>query len=162
MAEITVRTAGPDTVDALVASVTELFREDAGQHDRHRDITWPSREGAAHYRGQLDEPACLLALAWQGDAGGDRPVGHLVGKLIGPDTMLLHRIAVLESVRVDPAVRGNGVGGQLVAEFFDWARRNDAVATSVTAYAANTAAQSFYQRHGFIPQSLTLRAPVPA
>jgi GNAT superfamily N-acetyltransferase len=162
MTDFAVRTAGPDTVDALVASVTALFHEDAGRHDPTRDVTWPTREGPAYYTGLLDDPRCLLALAWQPAAGGERPVGHLVGKLAGPSTMLLQPVAVLESIRVDPAVRGQGAGHRLVEAFLAWARAGGAAVTCVTAYAANERARRFYERHGFAVHEVTLQAPLPA
>jgi GNAT superfamily N-acetyltransferase len=68
------------------------------------------------------------------------------------------RVAVLESMRVVPEARGRGVGGRLVAAFFDWAKERGAVRASVTAYTANEGAQRFYARHGFVPASVTLRA----
>ncbi|MHB1595227.1 MAG: hypothetical protein ACYCO9_14285 [Streptosporangiaceae bacterium] len=39
-----------------------------------------------------------------------------------------------------------------------WARERGAQHASVTAYAANDAAQTFHARHGFAPQSVILRA----
>lgn len=92
----TVRAAGPDDLDALLASVAGLFSEDAGRHDPVRHVDWPAREGMAYYRGVLDDPAVLLALAWQ----DGRAVGHLVGKLVGPNSMLRAPLGVLESIRV--------------------------------------------------------------
>ena len=143
-------------VDALVASVVELFREDAGRFDQSIDTTWPVREGGDYYPSLVGDPACLLLLA----TAGDRPVGHLVGKLREPTSLQPVPFAVLESMRVAPDLRGSGVGGQLVRSFFDWARDRGAQVASVTAYAGNTGAQRFYARHGFAPQSVTLRTPV--
>jgi ribosomal protein S18 acetylase RimI-like enzyme len=152
----TVSVAGPDDLDAFVGSVAGLFREDGGTHDPAMDVSWPARDGAAYYGGLLADPDCLLAVA----RDGDRVVGHLVGKLLEPDDLRRQRFAVLESIRVDPAARGHGAGGQLVSLFLDWARGRGAEQASVTAFAANAAAQRFYRRHGFTPMSVTLRAPV--
>jgi GNAT superfamily N-acetyltransferase len=152
--DFVVSVAGPADLDAFVASVAGLFREDAGRHDPYMDLDWPNREGVAWYGGLATDPNCLLALARHEGRG----VGHLVGKLAEPDSIRLARFAILESIRVDPAVRGRGVGGLLVREFFAWAQARGAERASVTAYAANEAAQRFYRRHGFAPQSVTLRA----
>jgi len=46
---VTVTAATHDDLDALVASVAGLFREDAGRHDPLMDLGWPAREGAAYY-----------------------------------------------------------------------------------------------------------------
>ena len=98
MSGFTVGTAGPDDIDAFVASVEGLFREDGGRHDPSIDVAWPTREGAGYYAGLLDDPDCLLAVARQ----ESDVVGHLVGKLVGPDALRRVRFAVLESMRVRP------------------------------------------------------------
>ena len=158
MSLLTVTPAGPGDIDAFVDSVAELFREDGGAHDRYMDISWPTREGTAYYTGLLKDSDCLLAVA----RDGDQIIGHLVGKLVGPDSLRVARLAVLESIRVRPDRRGQGAGGLLVAEFFAWARRQGAVQASVSAYAANDGAHRFYARYGFAPITVTLRAPLPA
>jgi GNAT superfamily N-acetyltransferase len=152
MSPLTVTPARPGDIDAFVDSVAGLFREDGGAHDRYMDTSWPDREGTGYYTGLLEDPECLLAVA----RDGDQVVGHLVGKLVGPDALRLARLAVLESIRVRPDRRGQGVGGMLVADFFGWARREGAVQASVSAYAANEGAQRFYARHGFAPRSVIL------
>jgi GNAT superfamily N-acetyltransferase len=156
MTTVTVSPATAGDVDALVASVIALFREDAGTHDPAMDVDWPLREGSPYYAGLVGDPACLLALA----RDGDRVVGHLVGKLLEPEGIRLERFAVLESMRVDPGARRAGVGGALIGYFLAWARERGVRQASVTAFAANEAAQRLYVRHGFAPHAVTLRSPL--
>lgn len=156
MSDVTVSAAGLADIDQLVSSVSGLFQEDGGRHDPFLDTGWPTREGAEYYTGLVDNPQCLLAVAHD----GDRFVGHLVGKLLEPDSIRLVRFAVLESIRVWPERRGLGVGSRLVEEFLSWARQHQAVRASVTAYAANDGARRFYARHGFAPASVVMRAPL--
>lgn len=143
-------------IDDLVTSVAGLFEEDGGRFDATMSTTWPARSGAGYYRALIGDDACLLALA----RDGDRTLGHLVGKLTGPNDLRLVTVAVLESMRVDPAARNRGVGTALVQRFYDWARAAGAEQASVTAFAANDGAQRFYVRHGFAPMSVTLRGRV--
>jgi GNAT superfamily N-acetyltransferase len=154
MTAITVKTVTRADIDDLVASVTALFREDSGQHDLASDQGWPGREGTAYYGSLLGDRNCLLALA----CDADRPVGHLVGKVSGPNSMRTVTLAVLESMRVAPESRGAGVGSLLVRHFLTWAREQGAQQASVTAYAANGTALRLYARHGFQPLSITSRA----
>jgi GNAT superfamily N-acetyltransferase len=156
MTTFAVGTVALDDVGLLLHSVGALFREDAGRHDSGiRNTDWPDQGGLAYYSSVVDDPAGLLALAR--DADGN-VIGHLVGKLNGPNEMLLARIATLESIRVTPEARGAGVGSELVRYFFAWAREQGAVQASVTAYAANQDALRFYARHGFVPHTVTARA----
>jgi GNAT superfamily N-acetyltransferase len=156
---ISVHPVGPDDVDELVASVAELFQEDAGQHDPFTDLEWPSRYGARYYGTLVNDRHCLLMLARDSDLD-NQVVGHLVGKLGGPDAMGTVRFAVLESMRVRPESRSRGIGALLVAEFFAWARERGARQATVTAFAGNDGARRFYARHGFAPHLVTLRMPV--
>jgi GNAT superfamily N-acetyltransferase len=151
---VTVSPVTEGDIDALVVSVAGLFAEDAGRHDPTMDLRWPEREGAAYYSRLLADQACLLLLA----RDDDQAVGHLVGRLSGPDSLRTQRLAVLESMRVAPGARRAGVGSLLVRQFFTWARDGGAQQASVTAYAANDAALRFYARHGFSPKSVTSRA----
>jgi GNAT superfamily N-acetyltransferase len=151
---VTVSPVTEGDIDALVVSVAGLFAEDAGRHDSAMDLGWPEREGAEYYLRLLGDQACLLLLAHD----EDQAVGHLVGRLSGPDSLRTQRVAVLESMRVAPGARRTGVGSLLVRHFFTWARRGGAQQASVTAYAANDAALRFYARHGFSPTSVTSRA----
>lgn len=153
MSDVTVHAAGRDDLDAVVESVAGLFREDAGTHDPTVNVDWPALEGAANYGALVGDKDCLLALARDGDS----VIGHLVGKLARPDSFRKQRIAVLESMRVHPEHRDAGVGTLLVQHFLAWAREREAVQASVSAYAANGAAQRFYARHGFAPMTTTLR-----
>lgn len=159
MTDIRIDVVGVGDLDDLLASVAGLFREDAGTHDPAMDVTWPERGGDDYYRPLVDAETCLLTLARAADDG--RAVGHLVGKLLAADELRTVPLAVLESIRTDPAVRGSGVGTKLVEHFLGWAQDNGAQQVSVSAYAANEGAQRFYRRHGFTPMSVTLRRPLP-
>jgi GNAT superfamily N-acetyltransferase len=44
-----------------------------------------------------------------------------------------------------------------VERFFAWARNRGARAAQVSAFAVNERAQRFYERHGFVPQSVSSR-----
>lgn len=142
---------------AFLGSVDGLFHEDSAVHEPYGDPEWVARGGNGYFTDLLADARAVPLLA----RDGDRALGHLVGRIMEPDTWRPgSRLAVLESIRVAPEARGCGVGARLVEAFFGWARENGAVRAGVTAYAANEGAQRFYARHGFTPASVTLRAPL--
>lgn len=154
MGELVVSPATEDDRVAFLASVDGLFREDAAVNDPYGDPHWVARGGAAYFTALLADPKAVPLLA----RDRDRAVGHLVGRVLEPDTLQPGTtVAVLESMRVVPEARGRGVGGRLIDAFFAWAKEHGAVRAGVTAYAANEGAQRFYARYGFVPASVTLR-----
>ncbi|VVJ19025.1 Uncharacterised protein [Amycolatopsis camponoti] len=145
---MTVSVCVPEDVPELVKSAGGLFSEDAGRHDPRMDLGWPDREGAAYYAELVDDPDCLCLLS-----GG----GHLIGRMRPLSDLRPGAVtAVLESMRVGPAHRRSGVGAELVAAFFDWAREKGANEITVTAYAANEGALAFYRAQGFRPFEVRL------
>jgi GNAT superfamily N-acetyltransferase len=153
MGELVVSPATEDDRAAFLASVDGLFHEDGAVHDPLSDPEWVARGGAAYFADLLTDPGAVPLLA----RDGDRALGHLVGRVMDPDTLQPGtRVAVLESMRVVREARGQGVGGRLVEAFFAWAKEHGAVRANVTAYAANERAQRFYARHGFGPDTVTL------
>ncbi|MFG1647561.1 GNAT family N-acetyltransferase [Amycolatopsis sp. NPDC049252] len=148
---MTVSVCTAEEVPQFVASVAGLFAEDGGRRDPFMDTGWPDREGEAYYAGLVKDPACLCLLA---PGGG----GHLVGRLRPPNPLRPGAVtADLESLRVDAGHRRAGIGGELVAAFFAWARENGANELRVKAFAANESALEFYRAQGFEPFEVTLR-----
>ncbi len=114
------------------------------------DTGWPAREGAGYYADLVRDPDCLCLLA---GAGG----GHLVGRLRRPDPLRPGAVtAELESMRVAPERRREGIGGSLVDAFLSWARARGANEMTVQAYAQNAGALDFYAARGFRPFLVTL------
>ena len=150
---VIVEVATHDDIPEIIASADALVATDAGRYDAAgTDLGWAARTGLAYCTALLDSDDNLVLLA------RDRAevIGHLVGRLTGPGSVHLFRVAELESIHVYPDHRGAGVGHRLVTEFFAWAIAKGAQRASVTAYAANDGAQRFYARHGFLPKSVVL------
>lgn len=156
MNTVILRTA-PDCVPQVVASVAALFSEDGGQRDHHMDIQWPERDGTAYYIAAAKNPKYLCLIAREDASRRSPAIGHLIGRLTGHNELRPDVVqATLESMRVDPTHRRQGVGTLLVTHFLQWADAQGANEVSVTAYAANNTAIRFYRRCGFAPFELTL------
>lgn len=142
-----------DDLSQIIASADALVATDAGRYDPNAtDLDWATRTGSAYATSLLASDDNLVLLARASDA----VIGHLVARLHAPGTVHPIRIAELESIHVYPQHRGRGIGEQLMNAFFAWAADKGAQRASVTAYAANEAAQRFYARHGFTPKSIVL------
>jgi len=152
--EIHVRRAGAADIADLLTVSTNLWREDAGTHDPTvMNTSWPAQHGRESFEALVEDPDRLGVLAY---AGADL-AGGLMGSLPPLTAFTLVREARLNSLWVDPSLRGGGVGSLLVAEFGAWVREKGAPFALVTAFAANPRAQAFYQREGFAPHTVTLR-----
>ncbi len=149
---ILIRTAETADVPALVTSASGLFHDDAGVHDRTVNVGWAVAEGEPYYAEAVSDPDSLCLVA---EDDGD-VLGHLIGRFQAASSLRPVGTAILESIRVQPARRGSGVGTGLVESFGDWARSKGATRAVVTAYAANERAVRFYERHGFALRSVIL------
>lgn len=143
---VTIEPAGRHDLARLVELEAGLFREDAGQHERFADVTWPEREGRQDFEQLLDNASALVLRT------NTRPVtvGFAVGYLQrSSPTRLPVTYGVLRSLYVEPPHRDLGVGSQLTVAFIAWARASGCAEAHVESYAANDGAQRFYARHGF-------------
>ncbi|TCC06046.1 GNAT family N-acetyltransferase [Kribbella soli] len=152
---IRVDVAAASDLDDLIRLETRLFAEDAGTHDALVDISWPDQHGREDFIRLMNNESALVLVARQ----DEMIAGHLVGYLTAPSpTRFGRRTAEIRSLYVDEPVRSTGVGQAMVRHFTTWSRSQSAAAISVTAYAANRSARAFYDKLGFIEQSVVLRA----
>lgn len=150
MLGMTVSVCVAEDVPELLESVSALFAEDGGRRDPFMDTGWPAREGRAYYARLVQAPDCLCLLARHG-------AGHLVGRLLPTDELRPEAVrAELESMRVAPERRREGLGGELVDAFLTWAADRGANEVTVSAYARNETALAFYENRGFRPFLVTL------
>jgi GNAT superfamily N-acetyltransferase len=117
---------------------------------------WPAQHGRESFEALVADPDRIGILA---EVDGDL-AGGLMGSYPALTPFVLQREARLNSLWVRPEHRSSGVGALLVDEFFAWAREIGAPYAIVTAFAANTSAQRFYERQGFGPHTVTLRMPL--
>lgn len=156
---ILITRAAEGDIDDILAMATALVATDAGRYDAAAtNVDWASASGLGYCHGVLSSEANVVFLA----RSGATPIGHLVGRLSGPGSVHPIRVAELESLFVDGAYRGEGLGSRLVDAFLGWAASKGADRATVTAYAANAGAQRFYERHGFAPRSVILDRDIMA
>jgi ribosomal protein S18 acetylase RimI-like enzyme len=149
---IVIEPAGVGDIDALVDLESRLFAEDAGQHDKYTDVTWPTREGHGDFVRLLADQTSLVLVA----RGGGEIVGYVDAYVSeASSTRKPVRYAVLRSMYVNSDHRRQGIGHLLVGHFISWARAHECVEAHVDSYVANGAAQNFYEQLGFASRSLS-------
>jgi GNAT superfamily N-acetyltransferase len=67
------------------------------------------------------------------------------------------RVAQLESVIVDPAMRSQGVGEAMMRWAIDEARRRGCFRVQLTSNKVRTRAHAFYERLGFVPSHVGMK-----
>lgn len=139
-------------IDGLVDLGSALFAEDAGRHDTFVDTTWPQREGRADFERLVSDTSSIVLVAH--DDG--YVVGFLDGYRTGSSpTRQPVDYAILRSMYVRSQHRRTGVGAGLTERFFVWAKESGCVEAHVDSYIANSPAQQFYERHGFVSRSIS-------
>jgi len=63
----------------------------------------------------------------------------------------------LESLHVDEASRGNGIGKELVIKHIEWMNENNCKVIGVTVSQENEATIGFYKKLGFYPNTLYMQ-----
>ena len=149
---IDVRRAEVMDVSQFVDLQIALFEQDAGIYGSFADLSWPVRQGAADFETLMASASSIVLIA----ESDEEAIGFLVGYVSEPTpTRAPVNFAILRSLFVAEAQRGQGAGGALCTRFVDWARDVGCVEAHVDAYAANEGAQRFYERHGFAARSIS-------
>lgn len=106
----------------------------------------------------IANPAVGHILLARNDSGA---VVGMVNLLYTVSTALGEKVALLEDMVVEPAVRVAGIGSQLLEEAIAFARAQGCRRITLLTDRDNDGAQRFYQRHGFsLSAMIPLRLPL--
>ncbi len=130
--------ATPADIPRLCELLALLFTQEA-------EFSPDTSKQAAGLRQIIESPSVGAILAAR---DGPTIVG-MVNVLFTVSTALGTRVALLEDVIVDPARRGQGLGGQLVDAAIAFARDAGCRRITLMTDADNVDAHRFYRRHGF-------------
>jgi GNAT superfamily N-acetyltransferase len=122
----------------------------------------------AFYRASV--PDDVIALTWRRALAGEDGLHGLIaiaaksGAALGVATLVFHRstwsptwYCYLEDLFVDPAARGRGVGGALIAATYAEADRRGATRTYWATQAGNAAARRLYDQVGELTEFVQYR-----
>jgi GNAT superfamily N-acetyltransferase len=162
---VRIRRAGAERIDDL-----ELLWKELQEHHRSVDPglrripprtpedSWPRRR--AKYVEWLHHPEAFVLLA----EGAERPVGYAFVSVHEPadDTHVTgERWAELQSLSVEPARRGAGLGTRLMERVYAELRAAEIHELAIGVIATNDRAMRFYERQGFRPWVVTTLGRVP-
>ncbi|MBG6098535.1 ribosomal protein S18-alanine N-acetyltransferase [Nocardioides luteus] len=125
---MTVRSAGPDDVDAIADLEVEAFPDDA----------WTPEYLQVAIEGKMPTVRILVAVD---DAG--TVVGHALVSVV-------YEIAELQRIATAEEQRRRGIGGSLLAASIDLARSEGAERLLLEVREGNVAALQFYDQAGFV------------
>ncbi|GLU47912.1 GNAT family N-acetyltransferase [Nocardiopsis ansamitocini] len=144
MNELNIRRAAPRDLPAIVALLAD---DELGAARENPGELGPYREAFAAIDADSHQ---ILAVAEQdGDVVGTLQLTFLPG--------LSHRGATraqIEAVRVLSALRGKGLGSQLVTWAVGEARKRGCLMVQLTSNASRADAHTFYERLGFTPSHI--------
>ncbi len=139
--------ATPSDIPRLCELLALLFTQEA-------EFTPDTSKQAEGLRRIIESPSVGTILA----AREDTSVVGMVNVLFTVSTALGTRVALLEDVIVDPARRGQGLGGRLIDAAIAFARNAGCRRITLMTDADNVDAQRLYRRHGFEASTmLTMR-----
>ncbi len=148
MADLIIRRAGPEDVEALAAIGAATFTETFAHLYPPQDLSDFLAEayGLPRTRADMAHPA---KASWLVEDNG-RAVGYATAGLsdlphpeVGPRSYELKRFYLLKSCQ------NGGIGGQLWGVASDWMLAQDPVDLWIGVWSENLGAQRFYARHGF-------------
>jgi GNAT superfamily N-acetyltransferase len=147
---VTLRPARREDVAAIVA----LLADDALGSGREVVGDPPAAGYLAAFEKVDADPRNLLAVAE--DAAG-RVVGTVQMTFIPGLSNQGAELALIEAVRVDSSLRGQGVGQQMIGWAMDEARRRGCQNVELYAHLSRVDAHRFYERLGFVKSHAGMR-----
>lgn len=158
---MTIRTATPEDFDALLPLFLGLRRFSRANHPPQPDDFDAVLDASHSYlrevlaRGPAMRGETFIALD---EAGAF--AGYLVATVQPPNALTSSgavTTGAIDELYISDEHRGAGAGTALMAAADNWFQTQGAERVEVSAYAWNTDAISFYQRHGFDVWAVTLR-----
>lgn len=121
-----------------------LFKKEQQDYDPGLNINWTYGRGEEYFRSCIENSDKFAVVA---DNGG-KIIGYLCGGL-HPVSFKKGLGAELDNMFVEADFRNNGVGGELVAAFISWCRKEKVDYVKVAAFYGNRQGIDFYRRNGF-------------
>ncbi len=152
MTKVKVRLAKTSELKVVQDLNHELFISD-NRHFGELSLNWPYEEqGKTYFQSMISGEAGVCYVA---EIAGEI-VGYLAGRMRSGSKVYPGKRAELDNMFIMEEYRSQGVGKQLVEEFFKWCKGRGAEYVMVNAYSPNTRALAFYEKQGFENYSVNL------
>lgn len=152
--ETTTRHATIADLEAVQKLNQELCAKESVEYDAAIDPEYPfSTVGEEYFKSRIESPDALTLVVESDGA----VVGYFLGSIIPPeDYRTVTKLAEGENMYIQDAYRGQGIGGQLVAQFEQWCRERGVQKIRFVASAENTEGIKFYKTLGCKEVNVTL------
>jgi ribosomal protein S18 acetylase RimI-like enzyme len=126
-----------------------LYHCERSQHFRahYLGMTWQKRKYTLLNKAAGGAMYVVLAV----DESSGRSVGYAISSVNSEKT------GEVESIYVNAAYRGIGIGDHLMRDTLDWMDQNGAASKQVEVSVGNEVAWKFYGRYGFLPRKTLLK-----
>lgn len=145
MDTIVIRKAKDADISSLQGLTLALTESDC-PYDQLLSREWSyNKEGETYVKEHIrgDRKVCFVA------EYENKLVGYAAGEIkeINPERPVAS--SELHHLYISPSMRGQGVGGKLVAAFKEWSKEKGMKKIAVNVYTANVSAVKFYKKQGF-------------
>ena len=126
---------------------------------RNDEDSWQRRR--AHYVEWIQEPGTFVLIA----ISDKKPVGYALVRIKDMDMIswkLEGQYACVETLAVLPEFRGQGIGTALLAQVETRIHEQGITSMSLTVLAANGRGKTFYERHGYATEFVSLGKEITA
>ncbi len=153
--DVNVRKAKIEDIKIIQDLNHDLFASD-GPRDPFMNHNWPYEYGEAYFQRKITEKDSICVVA----ENETEIIGYLAGVVRSVESWRPVKRTELENMFVKTKYRSQGVGTKLANEFLKWSKEKGVQRALVVAYATNEKAIKFYQKMGFIPESISLEAEI--
>lgn len=151
---IKVREALTDDLKSIHKLDIDFFDESHKKHDKTLNLNWPNTYNAQKwFNKRVNDKKSLFLVA----ESNNELVGYFCGSI---SRTYSHRKRVrsadLENIFIKENYRRKNIGSQFVEKFIKWCKENKVKQISVSAFANNQSAISFYHKIGFVNYTITM------
>lgn len=150
MPHISIRKASLSDLSEIQRLNHELFELESANFDSDLNVGYAlGEEGEQYFSDMIKKNFLIVAF------DEDKVIGYLAGTLNKEESITNSKLSKIDNMFIKESYRGSGIGKILVDAFKANCKTQGRRAIRVTASAKNKSAIAFYNKNGFIEDSIT-------